>query len=78
LKAVGAVAAGRVTGAVRFWRPCGDTLEVGATEKSYSAWIEKLFDAPIDAAPSWKALHEVLRDKSRNVLSTTSASAKIR
>jgi hypothetical protein len=38
------------------------------TENLYSAWIEKLFDAPLDAAPSWKALHEVLRDKSRNVL----------
>jgi len=39
-----------------------------ATENLYSAWIEKLFDAPLDAAPSWKALHEVLRDPSRNFL----------
>jgi hypothetical protein len=39
-----------------------------ATENLYSAWIEKLFDAPVDAAPSWKALHEVLRDRSRNFL----------
>ena len=39
-----------------------------ATENLYSAWIEKLFDAPLDASLSWKALHEVLRDKSRNVL----------
>jgi len=39
-----------------------------ATENLYSAWIEKLFDAPLDAAPSWKALHEVLRDRSRNLL----------
>src|SRR5262249_3142586 len=38
------------------------------TENLYSAWIEKLFDAPLDAAPSWKALHEVLRDRSRNFL----------
>src|ERR1700704_1862678 len=38
------------------------------TENLYSAWIEKLFDAPLDAAPSWKALHEVLRDRSRNAL----------
>jgi hypothetical protein len=38
------------------------------TENLYSAWIEKLFDAPTDAAPSWKALHEVLRDRSRNML----------
>jgi hypothetical protein len=34
----------------------------------YSAWIEKLFDAPLDAAPSWPALHVVLRDRSRNFL----------
>jgi hypothetical protein len=39
-----------------------------ATENLYSAWIEKLFDAPLDEAPSWPALHDVLRDKSRNVL----------
>ncbi len=39
-----------------------------ASENLYSAWIEKLFDAPLDAAPSWKALHEVLRDRSRNFL----------
>ena len=39
-----------------------------ANENLYSAWIEKLFDAPLDEAPSWKAMHEVLRDPSRNVL----------
>jgi hypothetical protein len=39
-----------------------------ATENLYSAWIEKLFDAPLDTEPSWKALHEVLRDRSRNFL----------
>src|SRR5262249_22795393 len=39
-----------------------------ATENLYSAWIEKLFDAPLDASPSWKALHEVLRDRARNAL----------
>jgi len=38
------------------------------TENLYSAWIEKLFDDPIDAQPSWPALHEVLRDQSRNML----------
>jgi hypothetical protein len=38
------------------------------TENLFSAWIEKLFDDPLDAEPSWKALHFVLRDKSRNVL----------
>ena len=39
-----------------------------ATENLYSAWIEKLFDASLDAPPSWNALHEVLRDRSRNAL----------
>jgi hypothetical protein len=37
-------------------------------ENLYSAWIEHLFDAPLDAQPSWNALHEVLRDRSRNFL----------
>jgi hypothetical protein len=39
-----------------------------ATENLYSAWIEKLFEAPLDTAPSWPALHVVLRDPARNVL----------
>ena len=39
-----------------------------ATENLYSAWIEKLFDAPPDVDLSWKAWHEVLRDQSRNML----------
>jgi len=39
-----------------------------ATENLYSAWIAKLFDAPLNTEPSWKALHEVLRDRSRNFL----------
>ena len=39
-----------------------------ANENLYSAWIAKLFDAPLDDAPSWKAMHEVLRDPSRNLL----------
>jgi hypothetical protein len=39
-----------------------------ATENLFSAWIEKLFDDPLDAQPSWNALHEVLRDRSRNFL----------
>ncbi len=38
------------------------------TENLYSAWIQTLFDSPVDAQPSWKALHEVLRDRSRNFL----------
>ena len=39
-----------------------------ATENLFSAWVEKLFDDPIDATPSWPALHVVLRDRSRNLL----------
>jgi hypothetical protein len=38
-----------------------------ATEDLYSAWIAKLFDAPLDAELSWPALHLVLRDRSRNL-----------
>ena len=38
------------------------------TENLYSAWVEKLFDAPLDEELSWSALHEVLRDRSRNFL----------
>ncbi len=39
-----------------------------ATENLYSAWIEKLFDAPLDVELSWPALHQGLRDRSRNFL----------
>ncbi|HZP74854.1 MAG TPA: hypothetical protein VFB45_01810 [Pseudolabrys sp.] len=39
-----------------------------ATENLFSAWIEKLFEDPVDATPSWTALHFVLRDQSRNML----------
>ncbi len=39
-----------------------------ATEDLYSAWIAKLFDAPLDVELSWKAWHDVLRDRSRNML----------
>jgi hypothetical protein len=38
------------------------------TEDLYSAWIAKLFDAPPDQDLSWKAWHEVLRDRTRNML----------
>ncbi len=38
------------------------------TESLYSAWIEKLFDAPPEQDLAWKAGHEVLRDRSRNFL----------
>ena len=39
-----------------------------AMENLYSAWIEKLFDAPLDVELSWPALHVGLRDRSRNFL----------
>jgi hypothetical protein len=39
-----------------------------ANEDLFSAWIAKLFDDPLDAEPSWKAWHEVLRDRTRNML----------
>ena len=39
-----------------------------ATENLYSAWIEKLFDAPLDVDLAWPALDKVLRDRSRNFL----------
>jgi hypothetical protein len=39
-----------------------------ATENLYSAWIEKLFDTPLDVELSWPALHVGLRDRSRNFL----------
>ncbi|MBI4699718.1 MAG: hypothetical protein HY744_00900 [Deltaproteobacteria bacterium] len=37
-------------------------------EDLYSAWIEKLFAAPLAEQPSWPALHDVLRDRARNFL----------
>src|SRR5262245_15350504 len=39
-----------------------------ATGALFAAWIEKLFDAPLDAEPAWRALHEVTRDPERNFL----------
>src|SRR5262249_37080821 len=39
-----------------------------AMENLYSAWIEKLFDAPLEASLEWPALHVGLRDRSRNFL----------
>ncbi len=38
------------------------------TEALFSAWIEKLFDAPADQDLNWKVWYEVLRDPSRNFL----------
>jgi hypothetical protein len=39
-----------------------------AVENLYAAWIERLFADPLDAAPSWRALHEVTRQPRRNFL----------
>lgn len=39
-----------------------------ADEDLYAAWIERLFDAPLAEQPTWRALHEVLRDRRRNFL----------
>ncbi|MGB7036692.1 MAG: hypothetical protein WBD71_14345 [Xanthobacteraceae bacterium] len=39
-----------------------------ATENLFSAWIAKMFDAPLDQELSWKTWVEVLQDRSRNML----------
>src|SRR5262249_10822430 len=39
-----------------------------ATEMLYAAWIEKLFDAPLDQPLTFPALHHALRDPARNLL----------
>ncbi len=40
----------------------------GGLELVYSAWVEHLFDDPLDAEPSWKGIDTVLGDASRNLL----------
>ena len=37
-------------------------------EDLYAVWIERLFDAPLGARPSWTPLHQVLHDPRRNFL----------
>ena len=37
-------------------------------ENLYSAWIENLFEAPLEEQPSFSALHDVLRDPAKNFL----------
>lgn len=49
-----------------FWKVRGAWN--ATNEALFSAWIEKLFDAPPDQDLSWKVWHEVLHDKSRNFL----------
>jgi hypothetical protein len=53
--------------------PAGSIWQVrnswnSTNEALFSAWIEKLFDAPPDQDLNWKVWSEVLRDKSRNFL----------
>ena len=37
-------------------------------EDLYSAWIERLFDAPVDQSLDFRPLHQALRDPARNFL----------
>lgn len=55
-----AVPAGHIWGVRASWN--------ATTEALFSAWVEKLFDAPPDQDLNWKVWSEVLRDKSRNFL----------
>lgn len=53
--------------------PAGSIWQVrsnwnNTTESLFSAWIEKLFDAPPDQDLNWKVWSEVLQDRSRNFL----------
>ena len=54
------------TPAGRFWQVRNSWNR--ETENLFSAWIAKLFDAPVDQELSWKAWNDVLRDRSRNFL----------
>jgi hypothetical protein len=38
------------------------------TEDFYAAWLERLFDAPVDGSLEFRPLHQALRDPARNVL----------
>src|SRR5450631_890908 len=53
--------------------PAGSIWQVrnswnSTNEALFSAWIEKLFDAPPDQDLNWKVWYEVLRNQSRNFL----------
>jgi hypothetical protein len=78
-EACGGETLAKTDAAVGGWRPAFPSAPPGglwatragwsaSIENLYSVWIEHLFDAPLDAQPSWNALHEVLRDRSRNFL----------
>ena len=49
-----------------FWQVRGSWNST--TEALFSAWIEKLFDAPPEQDLNWKVWYEVLRDRQRNFL----------
>ena len=38
------------------------------TEDFYAAWIERLFDAPVEQSLDFRPLHQALRDRARNFL----------
>ena len=59
------VAVGR--GAESVNEPAMEQWSTGA-EAFYSAWIERLFDGPVEENLSWPSLEPVLRDPSRNFL----------
>lgn len=46
--------------AERGWDQAGEDL--------YAAWVERLFDDPLDEQPSWRSLHALTRDPERNLL----------
>ncbi|MBK8251780.1 MAG: hypothetical protein IPK82_03825 [Polyangiaceae bacterium] len=48
------------------WTPKSEWSRM--TEDLFSAWIEALFEAPLEETLSWPVLHEVLRDPKRNFL----------
>ena len=58
----------RLRGPARWREASGRCAAAGIARRriSYSAWIERLFEAPIGEELSWPALHVGLRDKSRN------------
>lgn len=54
--------------ALRSWLWPSRRAWSAAFENLYSAWVQHLFDAPLEAQPSFSALHEVLRDRTHNFL----------
>lgn len=48
------------------WTPAAEWTR--AAEDLFSAWIEALFDAPLEDSLTWPVLHDVLRDPKRNFL----------